>query len=52
MVNQKVFTWGQYFVKERRIQQASLTEPMPALDIEICSGVYVDAISRDARSAP
>jgi len=52
MVNQKVFTWGKYFVKECRIQQASPTEPMPALDIEICSGVSVDAISRDVRSDP
>ena len=36
MVNQKVFTG----------------EPMPALDIEICSGVSVDAISSDRYSAP
>ena len=57
MVNQKVFTGaggggGKYFVKECRNQHASPTEPMPALDIEICSGVSVDAISRDVRSDP
>ena len=44
MVNQKVFTWGKYFVKECRIQQASPVEPMPVPDLEICSGVSVDAI--------